>query len=169
MLPAKFTLDDAERAYEEWGANCGPGALAAALGKTLDEVRPHLVGFEQKRYTNPTMMFGALNTLGARWSGKHQPIDMLLLPAVGLIRVQWEGPWLKPGVPKAAAYGHTHWIAIGKAGDAKMIFDINCICDGGWVPWEEWSGEVAPWLIKESQPPRAYGTWHFTHVIAITQ
>lgn len=51
--PAKFTIDDATRAYDVWGANCGPGALAAALDKTLDDVRPHLVNFDRKRYTNP--------------------------------------------------------------------------------------------------------------------
>ena len=31
---------DVARACEEWGATCGPGALAAALGLTLAEVRP---------------------------------------------------------------------------------------------------------------------------------
>ena len=31
MTPLRFSLDDAIRAGEQWGANCGPGALAAAL------------------------------------------------------------------------------------------------------------------------------------------
>jgi hypothetical protein len=64
---SKITLDDLARANDEWGANCGPGALAAIMDLTLDEVRPHLPGFEAKRYTNPTMMFAALDGLKVKW------------------------------------------------------------------------------------------------------
>ena len=31
----RFTLSDAERAYDDWGCNCGPAALAAICGMTL--------------------------------------------------------------------------------------------------------------------------------------
>ena len=45
MTP-RFTLDDAERAWRDWGCNCGPGALAATMGMTLDDwsrvIVPHL-------------------------------------------------------------------------------------------------------------------------------
>lgn len=40
MTALRFTLEDAQRASQEWGANCGPGAIAAIMGMTLDEVRP---------------------------------------------------------------------------------------------------------------------------------
>jgi len=59
ILP-RFTEADANRAWEEWGANCGPAALAVVAGLSLDEVRPYLVDFEQKGYTNPTLMFQSL-------------------------------------------------------------------------------------------------------------
>lgn len=36
----RFSLEDAQRAAETWGANCGPGALAAVLGLSLDAVHP---------------------------------------------------------------------------------------------------------------------------------
>ena len=105
MLP-RFTPDDAQSAWERWGCNCGPTALAVMAGATLDEVRPHLSGFDGKRYTNPTMMFGALksiglsfNRIGAAW------------PRYGLARIQWEGPWTQPGVPMRARYRFTHWVA----------------------------------------------------------
>ena len=47
----RFTAEAADRAYDEWGANCGPGAIAAICGLTLDELRPHMGDFEGKRYT----------------------------------------------------------------------------------------------------------------------
>ena len=42
---AAFTWEDANRAQEEWGANCGPGAVALMLGWTLDEIRPYMGRF----------------------------------------------------------------------------------------------------------------------------
>jgi hypothetical protein len=38
-------------ATEVRDGNCGPGAIAAICGLTLDDLRPHLGDFEQKRYT----------------------------------------------------------------------------------------------------------------------
>lgn len=35
-MKPRFTMDDMIRANEEWGANCGPGAIAAIMGMTLD-------------------------------------------------------------------------------------------------------------------------------------
>jgi protein gp37 len=57
----RFSAADVERANAEWGANCGPAAIAAIMGMTLDEVRPHLGDFESKHYTNPTLMFAVLD------------------------------------------------------------------------------------------------------------
>ena len=39
----------------------------------------------------------------------------------------------RPGVPMAARYRMTHWVAM--AGDA--IFDINALCVGGWIARQE--------------------------------
>lgn len=154
-LPSTVTLDEAQSAYDSWGANCGPGALAAALNTTLEAVRPHLVGFDLKRYTNPTMMFRALRELGAEWK------EVPGWPENGVVRVQWGGPWMKPGVPIRARYRHTHWIATRLVGDELFAFDINGACVG-WMPFEEWSGQLAPWLIREVVP-KGDGTWNATH------
>ena len=163
-LPPKlrFSSDDLERAFDEWGANCGPGALAAVTGKTLEEVRPHLVDFEDKRYTNPTMMFGALHSLGI-CHGTLMPRDW---PGLGLCRVQWEGPWTAPGVPIRARYRQTHWIGVCAANPDNIgVFDINAMANGsGWCSLNDWEETIVPWILEHCVP-RASGAWHLTHSI----
>lgn len=160
----RFTLEDVQRAADEWGVNCGPGAIAAVLDLTLEQVRPHLQDFERKGYSNPSLVFAALRSLGANWQRVKT-----VWPSYGLVRVQWEGPWTAPGVPMRARYRHTHWIGARRIGENiwnMEIFDINCICAGGWVPLIEWNTQVVPWLLKETEP-KANGGWHETHVIEI--
>lgn len=165
-----FTIADAHAAHDAWGANCGPGALAAVLGLSLDAVHPHLEKFDQKRYTNPAMMRGALRSLRVDHDWKVGRFG--LFPRYGLARVQWDGPWTKPGVPPAAAYRHTHWVGsampnrpVSDPHDVK-IFDLNCMCVGGWVPLSEWSESVVPWLLKQCEP-KATGGWWLTHVVEV--
>lgn len=163
-METRFSDADAGRAHAEWGANCGPGALAAIMGMTLDEVRPHMIGFEAKRYTNPSMMNAALRSIGRPW----RKIGATW-PAFGLVRVQWEGPWLKPGVPMVARYRWTHWIGAreGPLPGNPGVFDINAICNGsGWVSRSDWARHIAPWIIKE-MVPNGDGGWHLTHAIEI--
>lgn len=148
----RFTLADVERAAAEWGANCGPTALAAMTGLTLEQVRPHLGDFEQKRYTNPTLMWASLDRIGATWR-KVKPG----WPGFGLVRVQWLGPWMEPNVPARARYGYTHWIGthVG-AGGVRYIWDVNALDrDFGWRSLQVWEVEVAPQLW--SQYERATG------------
>lgn len=155
-----FTADDADRAHIEWGANCGPGALAAVMGVTLDQVRPHLADFDRKHYTNPLMMYAALKSLRAQWSKSKS------WPRRGLVRVQWEGPWTAPGVPMRARYRHTHWIGSRRHDGQQWIFDINCMQVGGWVVLQEWHGQVVPWLLSRIES-KADGTYHTTHHIEV--
>lgn len=164
-LIAGFSLDDAQKAAEEWGANCGPGAIAAVLDSTLEAIRPNLGDFEKKHYTNPTLMYQILNNLKVKW---QLITDHLRWPKNGLVRVQWLGPWTEPGQHWAARQRHTHWVASRWLDHDIYIFDINCICVGGWVPVTEWELQVAPWLIK-SVEPLGYGTWYPTHNIEIGQ
>ena len=161
-----FSAAEAIKSSDEWGCNCGPGALAAILGKTLDEVRPLIPGFEQKRYTNPTMMYEALNSSGAHWRLERSPASALFFPKYGLARVQWEGPWTEPGVPVRARYRYTHWVGAHTQPAQISIFDINAISYGGWIHADEWSNDLVPWLLKELYP-HASGKYHLTHVIEI--
>ena len=163
----RFNLEDAERAYDEWGANCGPGAVAAIMGMTLDEVRPIMEaeGFASKHYTNPSMMNAVLRRTGRAW----RKIGAAW-PDYGLVRVQWEGPWTHEGVPMRARYRYTHWIgAVRRTGpthDEYGVFDINCINNGtGWCSYDDWKDTVVPYILK--QYPRASGAWHLTHAIEI--
>ena len=162
--PIRFTVQDADRAFDEWGANCGPGALAAILGLTLEEVRPHIVGFEKKRYTDWKMMVAALETLKADFRALEPP----RLPSYGLARIQWEGAWTAPGAHWAARLRHTHWVgSMIVEGAGIGIFDINAINNGsGWSSLENWEGIVVPYILSTCEP-EADGKWHVTHALEI--
>ncbi len=164
LFSCAFSCADAERAADQWGANCGPGALAAIFNMTLDQVRPHLGDFDQKRYTNPTMMYAALRALGVAFDLKHSKS----FPCFGLARIQWEGPWTAPGVPARVAYGKTHWVASRYCERRKgtAIFDINAMSAGGWISSQLWQASVVPWILEHCVP-KATGRWHVTHSIEI--
>lgn len=166
--PLRFTFEDAERAWEEWGANCGPGAIAAVCGLTLDELRPQLGDFERKKYTNPTLMREVLKRLGVEFKTRTRRGEISPeWPAYGLARIQWEGPWTKPGVPIAARYRHTHWVGAAQAENGERgVFDINCMNAGGWVSLEDWAKTIAPYLIKH-HAPRGDGKWYLTHAVEV--
>jgi hypothetical protein len=174
--PATFTVDEAQAAADAWGFNCGPGALCAILGKRPEEIRPHLIDFERKGYTNLSLMAAILRGLGVRFDrvfehlgARPEPMDVLY-PLCGLVRVQWGGPWTAPGVPVRARYRHTHWIAIRQGpGDPYPgeVFDINAVCVGGWLDWDEWRLGLVPWLLEQCAP-RADGTWWPTHCWEVT-
>lgn len=84
-MQLRSTHEDANRAADEWGANCGPGAIAAICGLTLQELRPHMGDFEGKGYANPTLMWQVLRNLGVRFKVYARPpfgpeIDRSSLP-----------------------------------------------------------------------------------------
>jgi hypothetical protein len=166
MTSLRFTADDAERASNEWGANCGPGAIAAIMGMTLDEVRPYLGDFERKRYTNPTLMREVLDRIGRGYFFNKPPLTW---PQYGLARIQWHGPWMLEGVPIGARYRHTHWVASSHSVKNGIgIFDINAMSSGGWISLENWAGILVPWLLEQSVP-RADGQWSITHAIEVSR
>ena len=161
MTPLRFTPEQAERAYNDWGCNCGPTALAAIMGMTLDDVRPLIPGFDAKHYTNPTMMNEALRSIGRPWAKIGA-----IWPKYGLVRVQWEGPWTNPGVPMRARYRYTHWIGaeIGRA--SIGVFDCNALGNGtGWSDLKDWAAIIVPHLTGGY--PRASGAYHLTHALQI--
>lgn len=144
--------------------NCGPGALAAILGLTLDEVRPHISGFEEKRYTDWKMMLAALSSLKADFRVLQPP----RFPSYGLARIQWEGPWTAPGAHWAARLRHTHWVGVEIVEGAGIgIFDINAINNGsGWASLENWEGIMVPYILSACEPG-SNGKWHITHALDI--
>lgn len=172
IRPVRFSRDDAVKAGE-WKFNCGPGALCAILHLTPDEIRPIMGDFERKGYTNPTLMFDVLRNAKAKFRQiyrKDDPAEAMTTVTRmqhGLVRVQWGGPWTKPGVPFGARYRQTHWIGVRKnAAPAPEIFDINAICAGGWLSYREWREQLVPWLCKEVVP-KWDGTLWSTHAIEV--
>lgn len=153
MIRQAFSEDDANRAYEEWGCNCGPGALAACLGWTLDEVRPHLATFDAKRYLSGPAMGVAIASTGHRYFATLLDNDTNGFPTHGLALIQFHGPWLNPGVPYAARLKATHWIASKWNLGNHYIFDIN----GGWLAFDEWNRDLVPQLVEATK--RATGEW----------
>jgi len=151
----QFTEKDSILANVTWGANCGPHALAASTRSTLDRVRPHLVGFESKLYTNPTMMENALNLMGINWDRKRG-LKTKERPVHGMARVQWEGRWLNPGVPKMVAYQHTHWIACSTLPEEEVFCTVMPAF--GWCSGEQWTDYLDRWC-----PANGYTGWHITH------
>ena len=169
--PVRFTEDDANKAADEWNFNCGPAALCAVLDMTPAEMRPHLIDFEQKGYTNPSLMFGILKALNIehRCSYRSDVAEIAQLnawPKFGLVRIQWGGPWTRPGVPMRVRYRKTHWVACCGDNTTREIFDVNVMCVGGWMSFAEWSTKLIPWLIKECVPD-GNGEWWPTHGIKV--
>ena len=167
IKPVRFSLDDAQSAAGGL-FNCGPAALCAVADLLPDEAVSHLRGFDRKGYTNPSMMQQALCELGIKFERVYECLGLgvarsPIYPSFGLVRVQWAGPWTKPGVPVVARYRHTHWIA---ASD-DMRFDVNAMCVGGWLSRTEWETLLVPWLLKECEP-KATGEWWPTHCWQIT-
>jgi hypothetical protein len=149
LLPPriKFDVDEAELASDTWKFNCGPAAVCGLFGLTPSEVRPHMGDFWRKGYTNPTLMYGALRSLGKSFTHVAPA-----WPDRGLVRIQWHGRWMNEGVPIAARYRKTHWVASWNVGPARLIFDINNTAAGGWMSFFEWDEQLVPWLIKECVP-----------------
>jgi hypothetical protein len=167
-----FTADESYDAGEQWGFNCGPAALCAVLGKTPDEIRPHLLDFEQKRYTNPTLLVAILNGLKIPFRQIYRadhPVKpgFSPLPKFGLVRIQWAGPWTKPGVPMRVRYRKTHWIACCSTPTGRDIFDVNAMNDGGWLPYDIWATRLVPWLIRVCVP-KGDGNWWPTHSLELS-
>jgi hypothetical protein len=173
----RFTAADMEHAADDWSCNCGPAALAAICGLTLDEARPHFGAFPG--YTNPTLMRRALTAAGRRFTVQRTDVPFTdpgdEWPRWGLARIQWEGPWTQPGASPRWAYRHTHWVGVSQGKSSRGaglvdIWDVNTLGDGspladGWGPLEWWSRDVVPLLTAGI--PRATGGWHVTHAIEV--
>lgn len=154
-----FTEDESQAAYDEWGANCGPNALAFALQIPLTEVRGKIPGFEAKRYTSPTMMKAALENLRAPFAVVPPSRSAMFQWEPCLVRIQFCGPWTEPGANPKWAYRQTHWIATYMVErQAAMVFD----CNGGIRGYQSWRNEILPLLTEAT--PRANGEWFPTHV-----
>ncbi len=168
-----FTELQAQTAYETWGANCGPNSLAFSLQIPIDDVRGKIPGFEEKRYTSPTMMkaglaaFGKTVTCFPGMAGlkKENPECPR---GMNLVRIQWTGPWTAPGANPKWAYRQTHWICcwrveLPETPLGHILCPVNVFdCNGGIRRLTEWEKEIVPALTAQTK--RADGGWFATHV-----
>ncbi len=157
-----FGAEDQQRAYDLYGSNCGPGAIAGICGTTPE----HVVGmlgekFQKIRGTTEIMLRATLDQLGVRW--EDVPAGW---PDYGIARVQWGGPWLYSDDP-FEKLRHSHWIGVATRGLPNvMIFDINAIGVGGWISLAEWDDLVIPWLLEACEP-EATGEWWISETLKI--
>jgi len=162
-------LRDVFTANTEWGANCGPGALAAALGHpSVNGVRMAVsTDGKFKGYMGINDMRAAVKRARGRmvkqWSSPEKSlIAKLEGPAVMLIN--WGGPWDRD--PRAAA-AHRHWVAYrpdpveltnretGEQIEVKpakgWVFDVNNCGDPViWTPLAWWREFVLTGLMLEA-------------------
>jgi hypothetical protein len=177
-----FTMEEFEQANRDYGCNCGPSALAFALQVPLSEVRGQIPGFEERGYTSPTMMKSAVANLGRKFVAAVADVENMFAPQIALVRVQWTGPWTKPGANAKWAYRMTHWTACwrtnrrcncrdsafmeatcgqcGRTGEITSDFVFDC--NGGIRSFESWKKEIVPLLTATY--PRADGGWFATHI-----
>lgn len=153
-----FTALEAREAYAEWGCNCGPTSLAFVLQRHLRDIRCAIPDFENRRYTSPSMMRAALDSLEV----PHIPVGFRCPPKMfqrepSLVRIQWTGPWTAPGANPKWAYRQTHWIATF-LDHGEKVFD----CNVGIVDFEAWKLVTVPELTKLYK--RADGGWFPTHI-----
>lgn len=151
-----YTAEESVCANREWRATCGHHSIAAAVGVKLDAVKaacPKLTG-----WMSPTMISKTLAALGCNPRAYPCAQKMGQPPPwmVAIMRIQWEGPWLKEGVPVKAAYAYTHYIAV-TPGSEVMDPALDTI---SLLPWQSWISAVNEYAPQTHK--RAYG-WHFTH------
>ncbi len=166
-----FTEEQARAAYDEWGCNCGPTALAFALQVNLEAVRHAIPGFAERRYTSPTMMAAALDFLGREYTVVRNPsggrnrqrgIDAMLAGSMSLVRIQWTGPWTAWNKTAKWAARQTHWIATWAERGVPLVFDVN----GRIQVFCEWEDQTVPAIVATY--PRADGGWYPANVWRIT-
>jgi hypothetical protein len=156
----RFDEQDAERAWNDWGCNCGPAALAAALNMTLDDVRTHMGPFEQRGYTNVTNMRESIASAGGRITRTFTNWPPV---GTGLVRIQWGGPWIIDGKPARWAARASHWVATYRNPQSYLfVFDIN----GGLRHVDSWEAEIVPLIIQSIK--RADGKWSISHSFGVT-
>lgn len=173
-----YTAAQATAAHDQWNAMCGHYSIAAATGRPLEDIRT--AGVPLKGWMNPTMISQTLRALGVSYmkssfagmgdyttpeSARESSEAMLHLVGSddtqkAILRIQWEGSWLNPGVPKGAAYQRTHYIAIKAGRIMDPAFDPAISLRVG-----DWMHMVTTNILPQIKGATGY---HFTHAWLIT-
>lgn len=111
-------------ANEHFGAMCGHGALAAALGLPVLHVMPL---FDKSGWVNIPTMKAAIQHAGRSYRKAPRPPEI----GIAVVLVQWLGTWMEPQAPAAARCAHRHWIAVNN----MLAWDVN---RPEWIAVSEW-------------------------------
>lgn len=122
-----YSPPDMILASDIFGAKCGHGALAAAIGVPVMDVMQH---FERGGWVNVPMMKTAILSAGRKFVKYHG----IPFGGEGVALIQFLGKWMEPQVPKTARCAHRHWIGL-KGG---MVWDANIMHWTTPVLWEAW-------------------------------
>jgi hypothetical protein len=162
-----YVPPDVQAAYEAFGANCGPAALAAMLGRPVMDLRRAIEPF--RGFMSFADMIRSLKSLGVEHVTMRK--DFKLIGALvadahkwdgRLTIIQWGGKWLQPGVHPGAALSRTHWIAVRHS--PELAYDVNAGEYGGWLTFGQW-GELAKAIMAEV--PKCDGQWSARSTILV--
>lgn len=166
-------VGDVHAANDVWGATCGPAAIAAALGKNINDVRQAVSPAGRfKGYMGVRDFREAIPRAGGRivraWSRPEKgALKTDGEPVIVLLR--WLGPW--DGLPRVRAtkrhafcYRHGYFGPLTHFRQDEhgpgWVFDANnwLLNNAGqprWLPWQVWSDRIVPELV----PKRGTGEW----------
>jgi hypothetical protein len=126
-----FNPPDIGEAHEKYGANCGPAAFAALVGKPILEIIHLFPQFPAKRWTNGGSMKSALAAYGVIFKRVSE------FPKLGVAHMLIDGPW----TGGRWAFHRSHWFAV----NGHDIFDINS--HAGWLQRPIWEAHILPDII----------------------
>ncbi len=140
-------------AHDVWGANCGPGALAAALSVPVMSLRDVFPWFPKPAHTTPTKLEQVLHnlTLQDRTGGWSRiPVGRIL--GNGMAMVQFTGPWTDPAHAsepwvRRVAPKFTHFVATNVWEGVPQIYDVNHGEAGGWLRAIDWERKTMAELL----------------------
>jgi len=147
---------DVAKSNEQLGATCGHAALAAILGREVWDVfaASESIFFGKSWVSAPMMEQALLEICPRNWRPGIARGQMF--PTRGLVLMQFEGPWMAPGLPFGAQLAHTHWIAIDRRAQHDVwVYDINQ--SRGWETHDHWDTVTLQSLMDHHK--RATG-WH---------
>lgn len=164
---ALYSPPDVAEQNKIWGANCGPSALAAILGRTVASLRETIATVQCgafKGYMHAGHLCDVLRACGREVRRRDfRDGKQIRWPRErGLVVVQIDGPWCEPGVNPKARFRYTHTVAVEQAlGSIRMVYDGNARM---WLQEIAWEYEIMRLLIRDQ--PRATG-WYTSTVIEV--
>jgi hypothetical protein len=173
-----YEPSDVDEQWKEWGANCGPSAIAALVGREVKDVRAaveHAAGGEKSKkkgrsgrwlgYMHAGHLISVLQAFGLDPKRTNFAPKQGRWPRKGLAMIQTEGPWCHPPAKPTARFRYTHTVAVIDAGPplGVLVYDGNA---EGWAKEEWWAEHVMKKLVKLEKGATG---WHITTTLEINQ